>query len=459
MKNTATIGIAALLVGGAGGFLAGKAGSPDKPDQSQAKAESLAGKTQRSAPAASENSRAPRDVKQALSEPSQLTRMQKLMDLYNGMSADQLKEQAEKLDQLEGAERMMASFLLFGRWGEVDPQGALAYANSTPFGGFARPTILQSWASSDPVNAAKYYSEHANELRGFGGGPGGGGFGGGGDNAAGVIATEWAKLDPKAALEWAKGLEGRDKGTALNSVIGQMAAKNPTDAAAVAASLDAEDQPRAYGEIASKWGATDFASAEAWINTLPAESRDRAMAAALVSYANTDPAGAAAKWATMPAGERRDQALGDIAGPWARTDAPAAAKFVAGQDSENIGNAIRPVIASWAAADGPAALAFIQSQPQGELRDEATSTYIWRSQSDPQASIQLAESISDENTRNRSLGMSVFRWMQQDREAATAYVQSSTSLSEEAKTRLLENRGPWGGGGGGGGRGGRGGGR
>ncbi len=471
MKNNAIIGFAALLAGAAGGYIAGKAGGPDN-NKADNQAEVLnTSKTARPSANAgsSASSKNVRDVKSALAEPGQLSRMQALMDLYNGMGADQLKDAAEKLDQLSGAERMMASFLLFGRWGEVDPQGALAYANTQGMGGaFARPTILQSWASTDPVGAAKYFSEHPNELRGGFGGPGGGGFGG--NDGAGVIAAEWAKLDPKAALEWAKGLNGGDKRAALNSVIGQMASKNPAEAATVAASLDADDQPRAFGEIAGKWASTDFVAAQAWIATLPEASRDRALAEALQSYAAVNPSAAAAQVASMADGNERDRAVNNVAGAWARTDPAAAAAWLTKQQSENIDEAVRSVVGSWTGKDAPAALAFIQSQPQGELRDAATTTYIWSNRSgDPQSSIQLAESISDENSRNRSIGMSVMRWMQEDKEAATAYVQSSTSLSDDAKQRLIDGggRGGWGGGGGGGrggnagggggGRGGRGG--
>ena len=127
-----------------------------------------------------------------------------------------------------------------------------------------------------------------------------------------------------------------------------------------------------------------------------------------------------------------------------------------------MGDAMRPVIASWAGRDSAAALSWIQSQPQGEVRDGAIGTYIWTSRSsDPQSTIQLAESISDEGDRNRSVFMATRRWMEQDREAATSYIQQSTTLDDQTKQRLLEGgggRGGWGGGGqGGGGRAGRGG--
>jgi len=449
MKNTATIGIAALLAGAAGGYLAGKAGAPATDTESAAKA-ALETKTTRaggSATASAEAAKRPRSVEDVMREPGQLARMQALMELYAGMDAAQLEAEAGKLDGMPMAQRLMASFLLFGRWGEVDPKGALAFANTMGFqGAFVRPTVLQSWASVDPENAAKYFSENPREFTTMGFGPGRGGPGG--DSGASVIAAEWAKLDPEAALAWANGLTGRDKSAALNSVIAEMATKDPTKAAQVAATLTGDDQARAYSEIAAKWSSTDFAAAEAWIATLPAESRDRAMASALESLALTDPEGAAAKVASLPEGRDKDRAIEDIAGPWARKDPAAAAAWVSQQQTEDIDDAIRPVMSSWASTDPTAALKWIEALPQGELKDESTATYIWSNRTgDRASSVTLAETIEDEGTRNRTLWMTYDGWMREDREAATAAVQSSTTLSDEAKERLINNqggRGRWG---------------
>jgi hypothetical protein len=158
MKNTATIGIAALLAGAAGGYVVGNAGK--EADKDTAKVESMAEtKSQRRAGSlASAESGKGREKKMddILREPGQMARMQSLLDLYAGMDAAQLEAEAAKLDSLPMAQRIMASFLLFGRWAEVDPTGALAYSNTMGKGGmFVRPTILQSWASVDPANAAK----------------------------------------------------------------------------------------------------------------------------------------------------------------------------------------------------------------------------------------------------------------------------------------------------------------
>jgi hypothetical protein len=60
--------------------------------------------------------------------------------------------------------------------------------------------------------------------------------------------------------------------------------------------------------------------------------------------------------------------------------------------------------------------------------------------------MQLAESITDERARERSVGVAAMRWMQEDREAATSYLLQSTALGEQAKQRLIDGRGFWGGG-------------
>ncbi len=450
MKNTMTIGIAALLAGAVGGYMAGKAGggSGEAPPAASATREL---KTQRPGATADGESRSSRNrnVDDILREPGQLARMQALMDLYAGMDAAQLQAEADKLDRLPMAQRIMASFLLFGRWAEIDPMGALAHTDRMGFGGaFVRPTILQSWASVDPENAAKYFSENPRQFAMFGGGPGGGGPMGG-DGGASVIAGEWAKLDPEAALTWANSLTGRDKSGALSSVIREIASKDPAKAAEVAATLSGEDQTRAYREIAGQWGGSDFAAAKAWINGLPASARDEALAAALGSYALSNPSIAAGEVAMLSAGPDRDRAVEDVAQVWARTDPAAAAAWVVQQPTDDPDDAIRGVMANWASQDPAGALAFINQQPYGELRDEAAATYIFSNRSaDPQESVGLAESISDDGARNRALWMSYSRWMREDPEAARVSIQQSNALSDGARERILEGRGGWGGRGG-----------
>ena len=128
--------------------------------------------------------------------PGSSNRIQALMEFYASLTPGQLEEEARKLENLPMNERIMASFLLFGRWAETDPTAAMAFSNTMGFTGmFVRPTILQSWASVDPANAAKYYAENPREFAMMG--MMGGGRGPmGGQGPASIIASEWARQDP-----------------------------------------------------------------------------------------------------------------------------------------------------------------------------------------------------------------------------------------------------------------------
>lgn len=447
--------MAALLVGSAGGFLVGKSSSPSDEEKGNTASSvvDLRRDGKRSNSSSDSEARRPRtdSVKGALSEPSQLGRLQSLMDLYASMDAAQLEEAAKNLDTLPMGDRMMASMLLFSQWGEVDPHGALEYTKTMGFDGmFARPTLMRSWASMDPVNAAKYFTENPDDFATMGGrgGPGRG------DSGAGVIALEWAKLDPQAALDWAQGLDGRNKSTALVSVIGEMAAKDPAEAASVASGLEDDDRNRAYSEIAEKWAMTDYDSAEAWINTLSGEDKQDAMGSAISVLANSDPQGASLKVVSMTEGREKERAIRDVGSSWARENPAAAAEWVAAQESG--GDGMRSVIATWSGQDAPAALSFIESQPQGEIRDSATQAYLWTNRDmAPSQSITLAETITDDRDRSRAIGMTASRWMREDEAAAKAYVEQSTAIDDGMKERLLNGND----GGRGRGRGGPGGGR
>lgn len=437
MNQGISIGLAALLVGSAGGFLVGKlSSSPEEGERSDSiKSATTLTRSEKSSLAASDRSR-PGSVSEALREPSQMARMQTLMDLYAGMDASQLEAAAEDLDKLPMGERIMASMLLFSQWGEVDPQGALEYTKSMGFGGmFAKPTVLRSWASVDPVNAAQYYKDNPNEFDQMGGrgGPRG-------DNGAGVVAREWAKLDPQAAMEWAQSLDGRDKSSALVSVLGEMALKDPAEAASVASGLEDDDRNRAYSEIAERWATADYGAAEAWINTLSGEDKQDALASAIGVLAKSDPLAAASKISSLSDGREKERAVRDVASSWAR-EAPAdAANWVVEQNAGDGG--MRSVIMSWSNQDSAAALSFIQGQPEGEMRDTATQTYLWTNRSmEPAQSIALAESISNERDRSRAVGRTAARWMRDDEAAARSYLEQSSAVSDEMKERILSGDG------------------
>jgi hypothetical protein len=456
MKNSWIFPVAALVVGAAGGYISGKGADSGVANQA---AENSAQRT-RSANGRPEAATTAEPVKKVRSAsiddiarmPGNSNRVQALLDFYANLTPEQLAEEATKLENLPITERMMASFLLFGRWAEVDPTAAMAFSNTMGMAGnFVRPTVLQSWASVDPANAAKYYSENPREfaMMGMMGGGGPGGRGGpGGQSGAAIIAGEWARQDPAGAMAWAATLT-TEKGQAMNSVVTEIAKTDPRKAAEMIGQMDADDRGGAYRSVAAQYGALDFAEAQTWIRTLPADEQATALASAVRGLSGTDPAAAGVQLNSMEEGEAKERIVDDVIVNLARKDPEAAATLLKQQESEEAQrDGMRELMSAWTIQNPTAALAYANSFEQGSVRDSALQSYVWSNASgSPAETVKVAAMIDDDGDRDRAIGIATMRWMREDPTAAKAYVESSTDLSDEAKERITEGRGMWGGGG------------
>lgn len=440
---------AALVVGIGGGYVIGTSTSAGGSDSSiQSSARSIGPRASGSGSSIGTSSRKGSKRYSGFQEinrlPGTSNRVQALVQYYQGLSPQQLEDEANKLEDLPMGERIMASMLLFSRWGEVDPYTAFDYANGLGWAGMlVRPTVLQSWASVDPASAGKYLNENPRQfaMMGMGGGRGGRGgmFSGGGAHS--VIAGEWAKQDPDGAIAWANGLE-RGKDGALASVIGEVARDDPQKAATLLAGIDPEAASGSYRAIAESYGTKDFASAQAWIATLPADQQGAATASAISGLARTDPMAAAAQVTTMEGGAAKDRAVTDVMGAMAQDDPAAAAEFLAQNGSEDAQrDGMRELIPAWVNQDAQAALDYSMSMEEGSARDRALSSYVWsNNEASPADLVKVAENITDDRSRSRSIGWMSARWMREDESSARAYIESSESISDDMKQRIMGGR-------------------
>lgn len=450
MKANVLIPGVALAIGLGVGFGVGKSGSSSGDEAGTAEANTRTRAGERSGaggdgPSAREKKA--RSVEEIYLKPGQSNRIQGLLDFYSNLSPDQFASEAEKLDALPFNERILASVLLFGKWAEVDPTAAMAFTDSMGFAGaFVRPTVLQGWASTDPVNAAKYYTDNPGQFAMMNMMGGRGGRGMGGQGAAGIIAGEWAKQDPAGAMEWASALKS-NKGDAMTAVITQVAKTDPAKAAEMVGGMAAEDQGDAYATIARQWGAKSFAEAAAWANGLPEDQRGAAMSAAIEGLAQSDPESAAAEISKMTDAEARRDAVPTVARNYARTDVRGSMDWLNSLDDDGAKrDSMREVMPIWAASDSKAALGFIHAQTSPEVKDRAAETYIWSNRSTPPAQLaEVAAMITDEDDRSRATGIVAARWMQEDKEGATQFINGSTAINDDMKERLLSGRSMWGG--------------
>ncbi len=99
-------------------------------------------------------------------------------------------------------------------------------------------------------------------------------------------------------------------------------------------------------------------------------------------------------------------------------------------------------MSTWTAQSPDKSLEYANSFAPGRVRDSALQTWAFsNTQGDPQEVVKVAESITDDGDRNRTVGMTAMRWMREDETAAKAYIESSTAISDDAKQRIIEGRG------------------
>ena len=381
-------------------------------------------------------------------QPGQSNRVQALLDFYSNLGPGEFQSEAEKLESLPFSERILASVLLFGKWAEIDPTAAMAFTDTMGMGGaFVRPTVLQGWASTDPVNAAKYYTENPAQfamMNMMGGGRGRGGMGMSGPG--GIIAGEWAKQDPAGAMEWAKGLK-TNSGEAMTSVVSEVAKTDPRKAAEMAASMDEKSRGGAFETIAKQWGASNFSEAQAWASGLPEDQRGKAMASAIAGLSQTSPELAATEIGKMTDADARREAVPTVAKNYAREDVRGSMDWLNSLDDDGAKrDSMREVMPIWAASDSGAALDFVKSQSSPDVKDSAAQTYVWSNRTTPPSElVEVAGLISDDRDRSRTTGIVAARWMQEDKEAATSFINGSDAIDDRMKERLLNGESMWGG--------------
>ncbi len=388
-----------------------------------------------------------RSLDEIYRQPGQSSRVQAMLDFYSNLGPGEFQSEAEKLDSLPFNERLLASVLLFGKWAEVDPTAAMAFTDTMGMaGGFVRPTVLQGWASSDPVNAAKYYTENPAQFAMMNMMGGRGGRGMGMQGPGGIIAGEWAKQDPAAAMDWAKGLK-TNSAEAMTSVVSEVAKTDPRKAAEMVGSMDEASRGGAYETIARQWGAENFTEAQAWANTLPEDQRGAAMASAIAGLAQNSPELAASEIGKMTDTDARRNAIPIVAKNYAREDVRGSMDWLNSlQDDGAKSDSMREVMPIWAAADSEAALDFVKSQTSPSVKDSAAQRYVWSNRtSSPQELMEVAGLISDERDRGRTTGVVAARWLQEDKAAATSFINSSDAINQDMKDRLLSGGGMWGG--------------
>ena len=401
MKRSTFTPLVALVLIGAGGFMAGRLSSSHAPgDAAEHPAGAGSGRPgierSRQSDAASRrdtqrHQRTDRGSSpQALARLSSIMRSEDPLDRNRALFAfiDRLgpadfKDAVDHFRSLGLTESRMGEYaLLLSGWTKMDPLAALDFAGSNPDDQFATNTVLASWASRDP-DAALRWADASHD----GSGPN--------PYLAGVIRGI-AETDPERATEMLSEMpRGPERDRALRGILPQLMAQGP--------------------EVA-----------RSWIESLADEAlRNGAMKQIADDMAALDPAGTAQLLLSNP-GDAAQHRLDDVYRQWARIDQQAALESVATLPAgENRSNALRGVVGPMAASDPAAALSVIERYPE-DVTDRVMKSFLWYSlESDPGLAVSQIPRIQDEGRRDWWYDRTLGSWLDHDPAAANAWIRQN----------------------------------
>lgn len=264
--------------------------------------------------------------------------------------------------------------------------------------------LLEKWTKVDPKAAIAYASNgnRGNDDRG---------------SSSSIVLRAWARTSPDEALAWAeangKGNNPQDGNWALTSVLQQLARTNVDRALEVAST---QVLSRARGRMM-----------ETLVGELVGQRGEDAARTAILA---------------LPAGSFRDNMTAQIAGRLANSDGPGTAEWVMTlPPGEARSRALAEVVNQWTEDDPTAAGTFLTRLPVSPETDSSRERYAFNVlRADPEGALAWANTISNDEQRNRAIENLIRGWMRRDADGARTYLAQS-QLPPEMKAQISGSQG------------------
>ena len=281
--------------------------------------------------------------------------------------------------------------------------------------------ILAAWAKVDPLAALAYAKAKTDNPL-----------------AARAILASWATEDGAAAIRWAQNNhQGDGANPWLIGVIRGIAATDIEGASNLLKSMPRSvERGEALDALLPHLLAKGNESTRTWITSINDDAlRNGAMMRAAEAMAKTDPAGTVA-WLMENPGEALDRRLDDVFGIWAKQDEAAARSALNTLPTGEVrSDALRGVVSRLALSKPTEAVALMNQYPD-EVNDRTVRNFIWHSfGKDPAAALGEVSRIGDEDRRNEMYRRAMGAWIRRDATAAKAWL--STNPLPESVTRSL----------------------
>jgi uncharacterized membrane protein len=414
--------------------------------------------------------------------------------LADGLNVPEIRDALERLDKIHLRERGRIRKALLARWGELDPEGAIAFAMtvsnasdraeavSAVLGGWiekdaqaaetwvaalqpgalktsALRTLVRGIAISNPRHALELAQDIPSESF----------FGVSSDGVSDLVHTifdKWIDDDPMAAAAAASKLPAKlqIRDMAMHLIGKRWAERDLDRALAWVESLQfnmsstAGHQVNALTGVLETWLTKNPNAAIDWMNNFPDDSAKVGLLQTMAfNLAARNPADAVALAMAIPPGSARDQALSYPIYSWIRNEPNAAADWALHHDDENARRvALQNVASDWIRDDPATARAWIHSLPGGAtkdtmLLDAATVIANGISYGDRydgpligsmsskaiQTAAEALMEIGDATQRTTACLTLAGKWLSIDPEAARTWI-SSLPVTPQEKEELLK---------------------
>ena len=187
-------------------------------------------------------------------------RMEVLMQRVDGMNDREVLAALKGIrHHPDSPDKAMAQQMMLARYGELDPETALTYAQTLVGDEYreATSTIMTAWTNRDPFAAAAHYTENLDDF---------GIIDANQKAVAGVIAEEWARSDSESALDWATELPPEVSGEVYGRVAAELVRHDPARAVAALDTLEPGfERTEMLESLVDQWAYQDPRSAADWM--------------------------------------------------------------------------------------------------------------------------------------------------------------------------------------------------
>ena len=274
--------------------------------------------------------------------------------------------------------------------------------------------LLHAWGKFDPQAALKFAEENFHERSM--------------PKASGIrsVLSGWAAEDPEAALEYVNNLEGDPNRYYIEGVLSGWMQTDPDAAAGyvIENMKPGRNREVLIGKLASQLMKQGMDTAVRWAERQQDPAfRGEAFEEITEDWVSLDPE-AAAKWLSKHVDqEYSKEAVEDLARGWAFKDRQAAASWLENlSEGEVKSSGVHEFVKVWARKDPVGVAEWLNTLNDSGATDRGVTAYAQQIfDQSPEAALQSAASISNDEMREESMRHLASQWLRRDREAAEAW--------------------------------------